>query len=413
MIHVGRRLLTCAFLVSLVAASASSALADYVEVRRDANIKVAPERKAKTIRKAVPPELIALPDLPDEQIQQDGYYRVRIAEGEGWIYRTFVRRHAGPIPGTAEGADADLTGDLEVHVIDVGQADAILIRCPHGTHEMLIDAGDTRYPGSAKAFKAYLQREQPADNPIEVVVATHPHADHIGSMAWVLTTYGVDLYVDSGLPANTATYRRVDAALLGGDARHWPANDELLPEIDFCPSSRVNSRILRPAMMGSAAGVKAMEDDPNDASVVVRVDYGESSFLFTGDAEHVEEKWLVDDPQTRALLDCDFLKAGHHGSDTSSGADFLAAVTPEVVAISCGLPGVSTNAKYRHPRLESVERLLTYARPRSGAPTTVAAFPNLGDESVATPVDRDLYVTAVDGDLVFKTDGNSIQFVEP
>ena len=88
-------------------------------------------------------------------------------------------------------------GKLEVHVIDVGQGDAILIRCPDGHHQMLIDSGDTRYPGSSQKFKAYLTANQSTSDAIEVVVASHPHTDHIGNMAWVLDNYQVDLYVDS------------------------------------------------------------------------------------------------------------------------------------------------------------------------------------------------------------------------
>src|SRR5436190_9047029 len=72
------------------------------------------------------------------------------------------------------------SGKLEVHLIDVGQADAILLRCPEGTHEMLIDSGDTRYPGSSAKFKTYMEKHQAKQNRIEIVVATHPHADHIG-----------------------------------------------------------------------------------------------------------------------------------------------------------------------------------------------------------------------------------------
>ena len=77
---------------------------------------------------------------------------------------------------------------LEVHVINIGQGDAILIRCPEGIHEMLIDSGELsqRYAQAGNLFKAYLTRVQAADNPIEVVVASHPHSDHIGNMPWVV-----------------------------------------------------------------------------------------------------------------------------------------------------------------------------------------------------------------------------------
>ena len=85
-----------------------------------------------------------------------------------------------------------------------------------------------------------------------------------------------------------------------------------MPGIAFCPLADVKARILRPA------GMEYSDDDPNNSSVVIRVDYKKTSFLFVGDAEAEEEKLLMDDPATRALLDCDFLKAGHHASETSS-----------------------------------------------------------------------------------------------
>ena len=243
---------------------------------------------------------------------------------------------------TACSAGPDLN-PLEVHVINVGQGDAILIRCPDGTHELLIDAGDNRYSGSAAAFKAYMGAEQATDNHIEVVVASHPHADHIGSMAWLLSHYTVDLYVDNGNVYDSRTYERVDDAFDFNTTSYWSAQDDVVPDIDFCPREDVSATILRPEGFGESS-------DPNDNSVIVRVDYINDSFLFVGDCGGEEEDLLMEDDETRKLLDCDFLKVGHHCSNTSSSPEFLDTVTPDISAVSCGAKGVSTNSGYKHPR---------------------------------------------------------------
>lgn len=241
----------------------------------------------------------------DEQINR--FYRVEYSEREfAWVYRSFVELVEGdPPPQTGPSICP-----LEIHVVDVGQGDAIWIRCPEGTHQLLIDAGDTRYPGSAASFRSRLAALQGPDDPIEVVVATHPHADHIGSMEWVLRSYEVGVYVDSGFHNPTATVGRLERAIAERSVDRVSVAIGK-PGIDFCPLDDVFAEVLRPQGYGSL-------HDANDASVVVRVVYGERSFLFVGDAEEPEEQQLLNDPVTRALLNCDLLKVGHHGSGTST-----------------------------------------------------------------------------------------------
>ena len=293
------------------------------------------------------------------------------------------------------------SGQLEVHVISVGQGDAILIRCPDGNHELLIDAADTRYPGSARQFKDYMRAHQAVNNEIEIVVATHPHADHIGNMAWALREYTVGLYVDNGNVYHTRTYRRVDEAWEDSGAGYWSTLDELVPDVDFCPRTDVTARILRPDGFGE-------DDDPNNNSVIVRVDYKQDSFLFVGDAEHEEEALLLADAATKALLDTDFLKVGHHGSNTSSGTLFLRQVTPEIVAISCGERGVGTNAGYRHPRHETVTALLGHAGSRDGRNKVIQAYDSSSGRWKSITLNKAVYVTAAEGDLVFESAGQGI-----
>lgn len=391
LVRVGLPLVGLSVFVSL------PARADYLLVRRPATVKEAAHRDAEVLLRCEVGDTLALVPVP----QQNGYYCVELphASERGWIYRTLVRRHTGQAP---DGAMPPHSGRLEVHVINVGQADAILIRCPDGNHEMLIDAADTRYPQSGRRFEHYLTSHQSRDNEIEVVIATHPHADHIGHMAWVLRRYSVGLYVDNGNEYDSATFRRTEDAWAERNPRYWSTQDELVPLIDFCPRPDVSAVVLRPEGFGQS-------HDPNDNSVVVRVDYGEDSFLFVGDAGREEEELLAADQNTLARLDCDFLKAGHHASETSSNEPFLQRVTPQIVAISCGARDVGTNTTYMHPRREKVAALLLHAGPRQGPPVLLQAFDSVTREWSDLSLDRAVYVTVVDGDLVFESDGQGIR----
>lgn len=376
----------------------STASADWLEVRRPATLKREPVNGSEVLAHLDPGSKLTLVETE----QSNGYYHASQPSGQGgWVYRSLVvvhREDGAPTPAPSGDQPA---GKLEIHVLHVGQADAILIRCPDGDHELLIDAADTRYPDSSAMFKSALSHLQNDDNRIEVVVATHPHADHIGNMAWVLNTYPVGLYVDDGVDYNSATYRNVNAALQTNGARYWSGQDELVPDLDFCPRADVDARMLRPRGFGH-------DHDPNNNSVVVRVDYGATSLLFVGDAEREEEQLLLDDSGTRALLDCDFLKVGHHGSDTSSGRAFLDAVSPKLACISCGEKGVGTNAQYLHPRAQTIQELLSRVGPRAGQAVTIDAFDGVGRAWTRIALDKAVYETAAEGELVFESDGAEI-----
>lgn len=384
--------------------------ADYLEVSRPATIKEAPDIDSEIIQRPERGDILALIDVP----QENGYYRVHVPDSSdtGYIYRTLVRRYSGTHPDLdsetfftpSDSLIPSTPGMLEVHVIDVGQGDAIFIRCPDGDHELLIDSGELnqRYPNSGTNFKEYLATHQGQDNPIEVVVASHPHSDHIGNMDWVLEQYDVDLYVDNGNMYHTVIFNSVETAFSESSAEYWSAQDTSLPDIDFCSRIDVSAQILRPDGFGS-------NHDPNDNSVVVRVDFGGDSFLFVGDTEGHAEELLVQDPATAALLDTDFLKVGHHGSSTSSTDIFLNSVTPMISAISCGARDTGTNRKNKHPRRERVQALLTHAGPRDGASIEVDSFDSSSGIWNEIDLDGAVYVTALSGDLVFESDGNGIR----
>ncbi len=406
-----RALATLGLALGLLLALAGITRADYLVVSRSATAKAAPRGDATVLLHVAVGETFALVAVPGHTNDQvDGYYEVQLPDGGGlgWIHRNFVRRFAGAMPASAgtlpgpAGTGTAGAGKLEVHVIDVGQGDAILIRCPDGNHQMLIDSGDTRYPGSAEHFKSYLSAIQSTNDPIEVVVASHPHTDHIGNMDWVLDTYQVGLYVDNGNTQDTRVYERVEAAYGRRHPQYWDAKDDVPPEIAFCTRPDVHARVLRPQGFGH-------DKNPNNDSVVIRIDYGARSFLFMGDAEVEEEQELENDPAVRPLLDCDFLKASHHGSDTSSSQDLLNLVTPSVVSVSCGAEGVSTNATYKHPRLSTIEHLLQHAGPRQGPAVSLRAYSKADEQWESVTLNKAVYVTVAQGNLVFECDGAQIR----
>lgn len=209
-------------------------------------------------------------------------------------------------------------GEVEFHFIDVGQADAALIRTASGN--ILIDAGTGE---SEDALKAYLDNLGVTE--IEYAVFTHPHEDHIGGADMIVLNYTVKNVILPDKTHNTKTYERMMDAIEERGCKVIKATPEKTFTVD-----EMTCTILAP--------IEKEYDELNDYSVVVRADYGDTSVLFTGDAEVLSENQMIDRFGSAAggILDCDILKVGHHGSTTSSGQKFLDAVTPDYGVISVG-----------------------------------------------------------------------------
>ena len=217
---------------------------------------------------------------------------------------------------TDKSSDPVSGGEVQFHFIDVGQGDAALIRTEKG--DILIDAGTN---SSEDELKAYLDRLGVTD--IEYAVFTHPHEDHIGGADMVLNTYNVKNVV---LPDATATSKTFERMMDAIEAEKCGVI-EATPDKTFTVGE-LTCTILAP--------ISTSYTETNDYSVVIRADYGETSVLFTGDAETHSEEEMLERYRFKGLLDCDILKAGHHGSDTSSSQAFLDAVTPVYAVISVG-----------------------------------------------------------------------------
>jgi competence protein ComEC len=229
-------------------------------------------------------------------------------------------------------------GDVELHMIDVGQGDALALRTPAGRW-ILFDAGRVWKGGDAgrSVVIPYLRRR---GGTAAAFILSHPHDDHVGGAPTVLDALAPQLYLDAAYAGGSDAYR----ASLAIAARRGIAWRRVHPG-DSLVVDDVLLRVLAPDSAWTA-GLR----DANDASAVVLVEYGRIRFLLTGDAETAEEAWLV-----RAAgngLRADVLKVAHHGSRTSTSQPFLDAVRPRIALISVG-----AGNRYGHPGARVLEDL--------------------------------------------------------
>ena len=236
-----------------------------------------------------------------------------------------------------DGLPSRLDG-MEVHLIDVGQGDAIALRTPKGRW-VLVDAGRSWKSGDAGRATVipYLRRR---GGELALFVLTHPHADHIGGAASVIRALRPAALRDAAFVEGSVGYRELlrTAGEVGTVWKRVRPGERL--EVDG-----VELEFLAP---DSAWTVSL--SDPNAASTVVRARYGGVRILLTGDAEAEEEEWLLDaDP---SAVRAEVLKVGHHGSRTSSTEAFVEAVRPRIALVSVGAANT-----YGHPAPEVMQRL--------------------------------------------------------
>ena len=234
-------------------------------------------------------------------------------------------------------------GQVELHVLDVGQGDAILLRT-RGNRWLLLDAGPA-WPGGDAGRTTILPYILRRGGSLEAFVLSHPHTDHVGGAATVLTRLHPHTYWDAAFAGGSDAY----IASLGAAKKEGIEWHRVHPG-DSIAFDDVTVAFLAPDSAWTV-GLK----DPNLASTIALVRYGTVRFLLVGDAERAEEDWLL--ANKRDELRADVLKVGHHGSSTSSSDPFLKAVHPAVAIISVG-----AGNKYGHPSGD-----VLYALSRVGA----------------------------------------------
>lgn len=216
-----------------------------------------------------------------------------------------------------------VTGKLNVHFIDVGQGDAIFIELPN-EQTMLIDAGP-----SAGIVPNYIASK--GHKSIDYVIATHPDADHINGMPEVLETFKIGTFYMPEKEHTTKIFSKMLDAI---------SNNGCVAEYAIAGKNIIDTNGLKVYFVGP---VKIYGDN-NACSAVVKLEYKETSLLFTGDAEHNSENDMI---KAGYNLSADILKVGHHGSATSTSSEFIKAVNPKDAIISVG-----ANNKYGHPTSE-------------------------------------------------------------
>ena len=250
--------------------------------------------------------------------------------------------------------------NLRFHFIDVGQGDSSLIITPKGK-TILIDAGDEAH---AKKVVSYI-REQGIEK-LDLVVATHPDADHIGGMDKVIKNFDIDVFAMPDVSAKTNQYKQIQRELKTKKmkATRLYQGDEVQIDDD------IDFEILSP--------VKGKKyDDTNEYSIVAKIVYKDTSFILMGDATMENEVDIINNIPD---IDIDVLKLGHHGSSTSSSDYFITKTSPNIAIISCG-----KNNKYGHPHQEVMRVLKKHG---------------------VTP-----YRTDEMGDIVITSDGKEIKYI--
>ena len=216
---------------------------------------------------------------------------------------------------------------LRIHYLDVGQGDSEFIELPSGK-TILIDAAN---PDDGEKIGDYIHSL--GYQKIDVLIATHPHADHIGGMEYIVNHFEIGKVYMPNAVSSTSTFTKLLNAIDKKnietiEAKKGVKIDDNLCDLEFLSPNRKEYKNL------------------NNYSAVLKITYGNTSFLFMGDAEKEAED------EIKADVSADIIKIGHHGSSSSSGESFIKRVNPKFAVISCGL-----NNSYGHPHEETISLL--------------------------------------------------------
>ena len=251
---------------------------------------------------------------------------------DGKSQESLPKEDAAVVPEISEDSVGTFHSDLNVHYIDVGQGDSSFVELPNG-ETILIDAG---IPSQGNVVTNYIKNLGYTD--IDYVVATHPHNDHIGGLPAVLESFDVGKFYMPNKEHTSDIFMKMLTAVQVNGCKAVYAKSGL---------SVVDEGNLK---VNFVAPVSSGYSDLNNYSAVLRISFGKSSFLFTGDAEDVVESELISSGQN---IKADVLKVGHHCSGYSSTSAFLKKVNPKYAIISVG------KNSYGHPNVDAMTRIAT------------------------------------------------------
>ena len=224
---------------------------------------------------------------------------------------------------------------LEVIFFDVGQGDSILILFPGGGN-MLVDGGEPKQ--AENVIIPYLRKRQ--IKKIDVVVLTHAHSDHIGGLITILKTFPVGFVIESGFPHTTELYLEFLETVYERKIRY----SKVFSGDHLAGFRNVEINFLNPPCQF----IKNSGSDINNNSVVFKLSYGETEFLFCGDIEKESEEKILNQGYE---LQSQIIKVPHHGSTTSSSLKFIRRVKPEIAIILAG-----RDNRFEHPHIETIRR---------------------------------------------------------
>lgn len=251
---------------------------------------------------------------------------------------------------------------LEIYFFDVGQADSILIK--ENDYTMLIDGGNQ---SDGKNLVKYLEEDLNI-NDIDILVGTHPHEDHIGGLTDIINSLEIGKIY---LPNATTTTKIFEKLLDTIEENNYKIT---IPKIN--EEFNLNNMNFKVIYTGTD------ESDLNNTSIVLKLKYGKTSYLFTGDATKTTEEKILDKDITS-----DVLKIGHHGSSYSTTEEFLNKVNPKYAIIQVG-----TNNKYNHPSKQTLDKLnekniKIYRTDENGTIKLTSDGKNINIETIDTNID--------------------------
>lgn len=224
---------------------------------------------------------------------------------------------------------------LQVTFLDVGQGDSILIS--EGSNQILIDGGK-----DGKLLLEKLGKYIPFwDRNIEMIIATHPDQDHIGGLIDILKSYQVDSVLETNAQSESETYKKLAEDIKAESAQKIEAKKGV--------KIKLSDGAIADVLFPIDSLPEAIDNASNDNSIVVKLTYGENTFLFTGDLPSTKETGFINSSQD---MTTQILKVSHHGSKYATGNAFLEAVKPQEAIISVG------KNSYGHPNQEVIQRLL-------------------------------------------------------